>query len=201
MHYKTIEEIEIKYQVIYADPPWEYNNSQHGGSADLLSGSASTHYDTMQIEDIKAMPVSTITDDDCLCYMWVGSPMLDVAIEVLTSWGFKYTTIAFVWDKQVVNPGNYTMSQIELVIVGKKGKIPQPRGSRNERQFLSKARTVHSEKPHDIRERITRMHPFQNKLEMFSRHTTTDWDTFCNMTGDLDKNILTTDLFENFYSK
>src|ERR1035437_650699 len=202
MHYQTLEEIKTKFQVVYCDPAWSYDNSQHGGAEAGVCSDAEFHYDTMSINDIKAIPVKNVTDKDCLCYMWVGSPMLDVAIEVLTAWGFKYTTVAFVWDKQQVNPGSYTMSQVEIVIVGKKkgGKIPVPRGSRNERQFLSKERTVHSEKPHDIRERITRMHPSQNKLEMFSRHTTTGWDTFGNMTGDLDKIELPTDLFEGFYS-
>ena len=197
-HHTDLSLITDKYQVIYTDPPWQYDNSQHAG-VDSDTTSAESHYPTMPISDIKAMPIKNITDTDCLCYMWIGSPMLDVAIEVLTAWGFKYTTMAFVWDKQQVNPGSYTMSQVELVIVGKKGKIPQPRGSRNERQFLSKVRTVHSEKPEEIRERITRMHPSNKKLEMFARHSVTGWDTFGNQTGVLDK-VLPTDLFDGFYS-
>ena len=196
MHYNTLEEIDKKYSVIYTDPPWDYGSTTPGSYEGYA---AHDHYPTMSIQDISSMPVGNITHDDCLCYMWVGSPLLDEAINVMTAWGFKFTTVAFCWDKQSPNSGYYTLSQVELVIVGKKGKIPQPRGSRNERQFLSKQRTVHSEKPYEIRDRITRMHPSQNKLEMFSRHTTAGWDTFGNMTGDLDKNVLPTDLFDNFY--
>ena len=199
MHYNDLTLTETKYQIIYTDPPWQYQNDQHAGVGSEHTG-AETHYPTMPIEAIKEMPIKNITDTDCLCYMWIGSPILTDGIALLEAWGFKYVTVAFVWDKQKVNPGSYTMSQVELVIVGKKGKIPQPRGSRNERQFLSKARTVHSEKPEEIRERITRMHPAQTKLEMFARHNVTGWDTFGNQTGALDKLVLPTDLFEGFYS-
>ena len=39
-----------KYSIIYADPPWSYQN--RGTRA-----AASKHYDTMTIEDIKSMGV------------------------------------------------------------------------------------------------------------------------------------------------
>lgn len=41
-----------KYSIIYADPPWSYQN--RGTRA-----AASKHYDTMTIEDIKRMGVGT----------------------------------------------------------------------------------------------------------------------------------------------
>lgn len=41
---------EKKYDVIYADPPWGYQN--RGTRA-----AASKHYGTMTLEDIKKMPV------------------------------------------------------------------------------------------------------------------------------------------------
>jgi N6-adenosine-specific RNA methylase IME4 len=98
----------------------------------------------------------------------------------MEAWGFEYKTIAFVWDKQKVNPGYYTMSQVEICLVGKKGKIPSPRGIRNERQFLSEMRRKHSQKPDDIRLRIERMFPTQRKLEMFARDTKEGWDRWGN---------------------
>src|ERR1035437_4473946 len=85
MHYQTLEEIKTKFQVIYCDPAWSYDNSQHGGAEAGVCSDAEFHYDTMSINDIKSMPVKNVPDKDCLCYMWVGSPMLDVAIEVLRS--------------------------------------------------------------------------------------------------------------------
>jgi N6-adenosine-specific RNA methylase IME4 len=98
----------------------------------------------------------------------------------MKAWGFAYKTIAFVWDKQKVNPGYYTMSQCEICLVGKKGTIPAPRGTRNERQFLSEMRGRHSTKPDEIRKRIERMFPTQKKIELFARETVEGWDAWGN---------------------
>ena len=67
------------------------------------------------------------------------------------------------------------MSQTELCIVGTKGSIPKPRGTRNERQFLSERRQRHSAKPTKFIERISRMHPEQNRIELFSRKAHKEW--------------------------
>jgi len=91
-------------------------------------------------------------------------------------WGFKWVTIGFVWDKQKVNPGYYTLSQVELCLIGKHGRIPKPRGSRKERQLVSTPRTAHSCKPHEVRKRIELMFPSQRKVELFARESYPGWD-------------------------
>jgi N6-adenosine-specific RNA methylase IME4 len=130
-----------KYEIIYADPPWNY------GGQKMLSGSkAENHYPTMKLSELKALPVQSITDDNALLFMWSSSPHLDQAIELMKAWGFSYATVAFVWDKVRPVSGFYTMSQCEICLVGKKGKIPQPRGVRNALQFLSEKKGRHSAK-------------------------------------------------------
>ena len=42
-----------KYNIIYADPPWAYKVWSKKGNG----RSAESHYSTMSIEDIKALPV------------------------------------------------------------------------------------------------------------------------------------------------
>jgi len=56
-------------------------------------------------------------------------------------------TVGFVWDKVRTYPGNYTLSVVELRLIGKRGKIPTPRGSRNERQLYSELKGKHSKNP------------------------------------------------------
>ena len=68
----------------------------------------------------------------------------------------------------------------EIPLVSIKGKIPQPRGSRKERQFLSELRTKHSKKPDEIRKRIERMFPKQTKIELFARQRYDGWDAWGN---------------------
>jgi N6-adenosine-specific RNA methylase IME4 len=164
-----------KYEIIYADPPWDY------GGQKMLSGSkAENHYPTMKLSELKALPVQSITDDNALLFMWSSSPHLDQAIELMKAWGFSYATVAFVWDKVRPVSGFYTMSQCEICLVGKKGKIPQPRGVRNALQFLSEKKGRHSAKPAEVRTRIENMFPHQKKLEMFARETVVGWDAFGN---------------------
>ena len=68
------------------------------------------------------------------------------------------------------------MSQCELCLVFKRGRIPQPRGARDVRQLVSAARGPHSAKPAEVRRRIAAMFPAQRKLELFARERTEGWD-------------------------
>ena len=162
-----------RFAIIYADPPWDYKGQlQHAGAGSGDTGGALRHYPTVTLDTLKTLPVPDIAEDDCLLFLWATSPHLDQAIELGKAWDFEWATIAFVWDKQKVNPGFYTLSQCELCLVFKRGKIPQPRGARNIRQLVSAKRGPHSSKPEEVRNRIDKMFPAQQKIELFARPTT-----------------------------
>ena len=57
--------MEKKYNVIYADPPWSYKVWSEKGAG----RSAESHYPTMSIEAIKALPVSRIAAGDCALFL------------------------------------------------------------------------------------------------------------------------------------
>ena len=122
--------------------------------------------------------VQSITEDDCILFMWTTGPQMSNSIELGEAWGFEYKTVAFVWDKQVHNPGRYTLSQTEFVLAFKKGKFPTPRGARNVRQLVSVHRGEHSEKPEIVIDGITKMFPEQNKIELFARRNYFGWDNW-----------------------
>jgi N6-adenosine-specific RNA methylase IME4 len=63
-------------------------------------------------------------------------------------------------------------------LVFKKGKIPQPRGARNEKQLIRKLRSEHSKKPEEVRNSIESMFPTQNKIELFAREKPNGWDVW-----------------------
>ena len=169
-----------RYAIIYADPPWDYKGQlQHAGPGSGDSGGAIRHYSTVRLADLKGLDVASIAADDSLLFLWATSPHLDQAIELGKAWGFDWATVAFVWDKQRVNPGFYTMSQCELCLVFKRGRIPAPRGARNARQLVSERRTDHSRKPIEVRRRIEEMFPRQRKIELFARDSDIHgWDTW-----------------------
>ena len=168
-----------KFEIIYADPPWDYKGQlQHAGPGSKDTGGAVRHYSTVTLNDLKTLEIKRIASNSCLLFMWATSPHLDQAIDLGKEWGFNWATIAFVWDKVRVNPGFYTMSQCELCLVFKRGKIPTPRGARNIRQMVVSKRGHHSRKPDEVRSRIEEMFPEQEKIELFSRTPARGWEVW-----------------------
>lgn len=181
------------YEIVYLDPPWDYQMLQHAGAGKGDTGGASTHYETLKIAQLKEFPIRDLLADNSLVFMWVTNPHLANGIDLLRAWNLKYVTVGFVWNKGQVNPGYYTMSQCELCLVAKRGKIPQPRGSRREKQYLESLRQEHSKKPDEVRDRICRMFPTQRKVELFARQRVPGWDAWGN-------EIVSTPVLEKFLS-
>lgn len=178
-----------KYQVIYADPPWDYGGKMQydkstikdenvGFERKIFISSANFKYPTLKLKQLKELDVASIADDDCILFMWTTGPQMANSIELGKAWGFEYKTMAFVWDKLVHNPGRYTLSQTEFVLAFKKGKFPQPRGARNVKQMLARRRGEHSEKPIEVIDGITKMFPEQDKIELFARNNFNGWDNW-----------------------
>jgi len=180
---------EKKYDIIYADPPWDYGGKMQfdkSGRKDvnvnwqnnIFISAANFKYPTLKASELKKIPIYEIAKDDSLLFMWVTNPHLAQGIELGQSWGFEYRTVAFVWDKMNHNPGQYTMSYCELCLLFKRGRIPTPRGSRNEKQLIRKPRSEHSEKPMEVLKAIERMFPTQERIELFARHKPEKWDVW-----------------------
>ena len=178
-----------KYQIIYADPPWDYGGKMQYDKTSLKSentnfekdifiSSATFKYPTLKLKDLCKLPVKDICAENALLFLWVTGPQMENGIKLGTAWGFEYKTVAFVWDKMVHNPGRYTLSQTEFVLVFKKGTIPTPRGARNIRQLITIHRTAHSEKPLEVIDGITKMFPEQKKIELFARNNFLGWDNW-----------------------
>ena len=67
-----------KYQIIYADPPWDYKGQlQHTGKDGPDSGGAVRHYGCMKLPELKQLDIPGLCDEDCLLFMWATSPHLD----------------------------------------------------------------------------------------------------------------------------
>ena len=138
MEDKSIPFHNKKYNIINSDPPWSYRTwTAKGGHK-----SASAHYKTMDIEDIKSLPIQDICEKDCVLFIWVTFPNLIEGIDTLSSWGFTYKTCGFVWVKTNKNYninqtsflpqdsfntfyglGYWTRANSELCLIGTKGKI------------------------------------------------------------------------------
>lgn len=179
----------VKYDIIYADPPWDYGGKMQYDKTCIKSenvnferkifiSAANFQYPTVKLEQLKQLDVRSISLEDSLLFMWTTGPHMQNAIILGEAWGFEYKTVAFVWDKQIHNPGRYTLSQTEFVLAFKRGKFPTPRGARNIRQLVSCVRGKHSEKPDVVIDGITRMFPQQKKIELFARKNFEGWDNW-----------------------
>jgi len=178
-----------KYDIIYCDPPWDYGgkmqfdksgkkNYNANWEKKIFISAANFKYPTLKLKELKKIPIADIAEDNCLLFMWVTNPHLAQGIELGKAWGFEYRTVAFVWDKMVHNPGQYTMSYVELCLVFKRGKIPTPRGARNVKQLVRVPRKKHSQKPIEVLKGIEKMFPTQKKIELFARHKPKNWDVW-----------------------
>ena len=121
--------MEKKYNVIYADPPWSYKVWSKKGTG----RSAESHYPTMSIEAIKALPVSRLAAKDCALFLWITFPMLREGWGVMDAWGFAFKTVAFVWVKQCrrsdnifTGMGYWTRANAEICLLATRGHPKSP---------------------------------------------------------------------------
>ena len=196
-----------RYDIIYADPPWHYNGKlqfDKSGTVErnkdwlnkIFISSASFKYPTIPTSELKKLRVQQIANDDSLLFLWTTNPHLAQAIELGTSWGFEYKTVAFVWNKLNHNPGHYTLSYCELCLLFKRGRIPTPRGARNVKQLIEVPRNNHSEKPIEAAQGIIRMFPHHSRIELFARDRKEEFDSW-GLEVDKRNNGMQTELFSD----
>ena len=61
-----LDSIKKKYQIIYADPPWHFQNYNNAKA----QTNPERHYKTMTMKEIVNLPVNEIADDNCVLFMW-----------------------------------------------------------------------------------------------------------------------------------
>ena len=177
-----------KYQIIYADPPWNFGNRMYSSNKNDHHREITRAYPVLKTLDICKLSIKDITDNNAVCFMWTVDAFIPEAIEVMNAWGFKYKTVAFIWQKkeksgkQVCYMGQWTMKNCELVLLGTKGKMTQYLKSRKVRQLqeASRERKLHSKKPQIIRDKIVEMFGDLPRIELFARQKTEGWDCIGN---------------------
>jgi len=158
---------EGKFDVIYADPPWEYYLTLRG----------SPDYPMLSLEEIANLKIPAA--DDAVLFLWATAPQLDVALEVMKRWGFQYKTNA-VWVKPSIGTGYYFRGQHELLLLGVKGNPGVPFEADRPPSVIIADRGEHSEKPDVVYEMIEKMYPNRRYLELFARRKREGWVAWGN---------------------
>lgn len=161
------------YELLYADPPWEY---EFGVTSDRA---IEKHYPTMTIEQLCALPVAEIAAPDAMIFLWITSPKLEDAFVVMRAWGFRYRS-SMVWVKVGLGLGTYARINHEFLLIGRKGAFPTPEPASRPRSVITAPRGRHSEKPACIYAILEKMYPTARKVELFARQRRDGWTTWGN---------------------
>lgn len=172
-----------RFRTIYADPPWRFQNRSGKVAPEHKR---LNRYDTMSLEEIKALPVVDIADDQCHLHLWVPNALLPDGIEVLHTWGFEYKT-NLVWEKVRKDGepdgrgvGFYFRNVTELLLFGIRGKQNRTLApARSQVNLIRTQKREHSRKPDEMVDLIERCSPGPY-LELFARGTREGWLTWGN---------------------
>lgn len=152
------------FQVIVVDPPWRYTTGN-----DLP-------YPTMTIEQIKAMPVLDLADDDAILWLWTTNAHLRLAFDVVDAWGFEYKAL-LTWVKDRMGTGEWLRGQTEHCLLASRGEPVFIHGTHS--TVLEAARREHSRKPDEFYTLVEKTCA-GGKLELFSRERRNGWRGYGN---------------------
>lgn len=157
-----------KYRTILADPPWDVNQRGNYGAV--------KKYPLMPLEQIKAMPVADLCEENAHLYLWVPNGLLQEGLDVIKAWGFTYRNALF-WVKPKLGLGVYLRNASETCLFATRGKAPvkfhaQP-------NWIFAAQQEHSHKPEEVYAIIERL-SYGPYLELFARRRQPGWDVWGN---------------------
>ena len=176
-----------KYSVIYTDPPWRFMTYSEVNQ----TRAAANHYQVMNLEAIKQLPVAAHAADDCVLLMWAIDPLLEQAFDIIRAWGFRFKTVGYYWVKQNLKSpgwftglGYWTRANPEQCLLATRGS--PKRKAKDVKRLIVAPRREHSRKPDEVIERIERLldGPY---LEMFARTSRPGWDSFGNQVTQFDQ--------------
>lgn len=172
-----------KYRTIYADPPWRFQNRTGKVAPEHKR---LNRYETMELEDIKRLPVETIADEKSHLYLWVPNALLPDGLEVMKSWGFTYKG-NIIWEKVRKDGqpdgrgvGFYFRNVTEILLFGTKGSNNRTLApARSQVNLLRTQKREHSRKPDEMVEMIEKCSPGPY-IELFARGDRSNWDMWGN---------------------
>ena len=163
------------FQVFYMDPPWKYDNSGLGGSAE-------SHYRTRTVDEMLAelheLDFTSRMALDCVLFLWATNPLLPEALSLMGKLGFVYkTNLTWVKNKPTYGKlGFYVYGQHELLLIATRGSM-LPEGKKPA-SIIYAAVKDHSRKPEEAYTIIDRMYPNTRKCELFGRKKHAGWEVW-----------------------
>ena len=177
-----------KFKTILADPPWQFQNRTGKVAPEHKR---LNRYPTMKLEEIKALPVAEVADENSHLYLWVPNALLIEGLSVMEAWGFQYKT-NIVWEK-IRNDGGpdgrgvgfYFRNVTELLLFGVRGSHMRTLApGRSQVNLIRSKKREHSRKPDEMIELIEKCSPGPY-LELFARGQREGWTLWGNQANIL----------------
>jgi N6-adenosine-specific RNA methylase IME4 len=176
-----------KFGTILADPPWQFQNKTGKVAPEHRRLS---RYDTMTLEEIKALPIREVAATPAHLYLWVPNALLPEGLAVLAAWGFQYKS-NIVWHKIRKDGGSdgrgvgfYFRNVTELVLFGVRGKNARTLSpGRRQVNLMSTRKREHSRKP-DEQYNIIEACSEGPYLELFARGVRKNWTLWGNQADE-----------------
>jgi len=168
-HTETPDLPEGEYDILYADPPWDYTFK--------FRGNPENHYPTMKTPEICELKIPST--ENAVLFLWATNPKLEEALQVINSWGFTYKT-NIVWVKDRIGTGHYVRGLHELLLICVKGSMPTPMEQTRPPSVLNSPTRKHSQKPDEVYELLESMYPNRKYLELFARNNREEWTSWGN---------------------
>jgi N6-adenosine-specific RNA methylase IME4 len=171
-----------KYGTILADPPWRFMNRTGKVAPEHQR---LRRYETMELEEIKALPIGEMAASKSHLYLWVPNALLAEGLEVMKAWGFTYKgNIVWLKIRKDGGPdgrgvGFYFRNVTELVLFGVKGSLRTGAPARSQVNLIAKQKREHSRKPDELYELIEKCSPGPY-LELFARAKRKGWEQWGN---------------------
>lgn len=131
-----------RYQIIVIDPPWQITKIKKK----VRPNQVNMDYPMMSIDEIKNLPIQTITAEKCTLFLWTIDKYLFDSRDILESWGFKYH-LTMSWDKTNGLAMFGFNRQTEFILVGFRGAHNAYPKRKTVRTSFRVKSTYHSEKP------------------------------------------------------
>lgn len=174
------------WRTVLADPPWEFRNRGVAGSPNR--GPDLHHYESLPLENIKALPVQSVVARDSFLFLWCPAALLPDGLDVIKAWGFRYVT-TFPWLKvrldgqpDASGPGQHMRNVWEPLLFARRGKGRTK--DRSQPGIIATKKQQHSRKPEAQYEFIERAAhgPY---LELFGRGIArVGWTSWGDEVGD-----------------
>ena len=172
-----------QFKTVLVDPPWPTTNSRFVDARiapDTRArrqkyGPYGVPYNLMTLEQIAALPIPALADEQSHLWVWTTNAFLPATIELIRGWGFKYmNTITWVKPSGV---GPWWVSRTQFLLHAYRGKCKFKKKPLPNVIFAPARR--HSQKPAQAYELIETV-SFAPRLELFARNARPGWGVWGN---------------------